>query len=273
MFSAANNRVCSAAHDMKVVILCGGLGTRLREETEYRPKPMVPIGGRPILWHIMKTYATHGFREFILCLGYKGEVIKDYFRNYLWNTSDVTLQLGRNPRIQYHTTHDEEDWTVTLLETGAATQTGGRLLRAMRYIEDEEFLFTYGDGVCDVDLKESVRYHRSHGALATLTAVRPTGRFGELAMDGETIVSFQEKPAKESAYINGGYMVLNRRVAEFLIGGDDCVFESESMERLAQSGQLKAFTHEGFWQCMDTYREHQLLEKMWHSQKAPWKVW
>lgn len=258
---------------MKVVILCGGLGTRLREETEYRPKPMVPIGGHPILWHIMKSYAAHGFREFVLCLGYKGEVIKDYFRNYLWNTSDVTLQLGRNPRIQYHNNHDEQDWTVTLLETGLETQTGGRLLRALRFIESDTFLFTYGDGVANIDLKALVDSHKSHGALATVTAVRPSGRFGELAMDGQTITAFREKPAQESGYISGGYMVLDRRVAGYLEGGDSCVFERQPMERLAEAGQLKAFLHDGFWQCMDTYREQQLLEKMWLSGKAPWKVW
>ena len=258
---------------MKVIILCGGLGTRLREETEYRPKPMVPIGGRPILWHIMKLYAHHGHKEFILCLGYKGEVIKDYFRNYLWNTSDVTLQLGRHPKIRYHNTHDEEDWTVTLLETGLETQTGGRLRRALAHVSDEDFLFTYGDGLTDSNINASIDFHKQHGGVATLTAVRPTGRFGELALDGRTITAFREKPEQEKAYISGGFMVLNTRVAKYLDGGDGCIFERDPMERLAAEGQLKAYAHDGFWQCMDTYREQQLLDKMWSSGKAPWKQW
>jgi glucose-1-phosphate cytidylyltransferase len=258
---------------MKVIILCGGLGTRLREETEYRPKPMVPVGGRPILWHIMKLYAHHGHKEFILCLGYKGEVIKDYFRNYLWNTSDVTLQLGRNPKIRYHNTHDEEDWTVTLLETGLETQTGGRLRRALTHVHEDDFLFTYGDGLTDSDINASIAFHRQHGALATLTAVRPSGRFGELAMDGRTITAFREKPDQEKAYISGGFMVLNKKVAGYLDEADNCVFERGPMERLASEGELKAYVHDGFWQCMDTYREQQMLDKMWSSGGAAWKVW
>ncbi len=258
---------------MKVVILCGGLGTRLREETEYRPKPMVPVGGRPILWHIMKLYAAAGHTDFVLCLGYKGESIRDYFRNYLWNTSDVTLKLGRNPQITYHTSHAEEDWTVTLLETGQETQTGGRLLRALPYVGSETFLFTYGDGVTDSDINASIRFHQSHGATATVTAVKPRGRFGELAMDGQTITAFREKPDEENAYISGGFMVLDPRVREYLEDGDRCVFERRPMERLAQEGQLKAYTHNGFWQCMDTFREQQMLDRLWAEGKAPWKTW
>ena len=258
---------------MKVVILCGGLGTRLREETEYRPKPMVPVGGRPILWHIMKLYARHGHRDFVLCLGYKGEVIKDYFRNYLWNTSDVTLTLGRNPQIRYHNTHEEEDWTVTLLETGQDTQTGGRLRRALAHVPDDRFLFTYGDGLTDSDINASVRFHESHGAVATVTAVRPSGRFGELAMDGQTITAFTEKPDQENTYISGGFMVLDRRIRDYLDPEDSCIFEKGPMERLVREGQLKAYKHEGFWQCMDTYREQQMLDRMWQQGKAPWKTW
>jgi len=257
---------------MKVVILCGGLGTRLREETEYRPKPMVPIGGRPILWHIMKYYAHHGHKDFILCLGYKGEVIKDYFRNYHWNTSDVTLKLGRNPEIRYHNTHDEEDWTVTLLDTGAETQTGGRLRRALAHVPDETFLFTYGDGLTDSDINASVRFHQQHGKLATLTAVRPSGRFGELAMDGHTITGFREKPEQERTFINGGFFVLNRRITDYL-DGDGCVFERSPMERLTRESELQAYQHQGFWQCMDTYREQQILDKLYLDGHAPWKVW
>ena len=258
---------------MKVVILCGGLGTRLREETEFRPKPMVPVGGRPILWHIMKLYAHRGFKDFILCLGYKGEIIKDYFRNYLWHTSDVTLRLGKNPAIRYHTTPDEEDWTVTLLETGAETQTGGRLRRALAHITDPDFFFTYGDAVTDADPAAALEFHRSHGAIATVTAVRPQGRFGELAMQGNTVTAFQEKPEQEQGYINGGFMVLSRRIIEYLGTEDRCVFEREPMESVASQGQLRAFCHDGFWQCMDTYREQQLLDRMWAEGRAPWKVW
>ena len=257
---------------MKVVILCGGLGTRLREETEFRPKPMVPVGGRPMLWHIMKYYAHFGHKDFILCLGYKGEVIKDYFRNYHWNTSDVTLKLGRSPEIRYHNRHDEEDWNVTLLDTGQTTQTGGRLRRALSHVPDETFLMTYGDGVTDSDLNASIRFHEKHGRLATLTAVRPSGRFGELALNGHTITGFREKPEQESSFINGGFFILNRRIADYL-DGDDCVFERKPLERLASEGNLHAYQHPGFWQCMDTYREQQMLDQLFSSGKAPWKVW
>ncbi len=258
---------------MKVVILCGGLGTRLREETEYRPKPMVPIGGRPILWHIMKTYAHHGHKEFILCLGYKGEVIKDYFRNYQWNTSDVTLRLGRTPRITYHTQHEEEDWTVTLLDTGLETQTGGRLRRALAFVDSETFLFTYGDGLINSDINRTIQFHQQHGCLGSVTAVRPTGRFGEIALDGESITAFHEKPEREQGFVNGGYFVLNRGIEKYLDGGDACVLERAPLEGLARDGQLKARRHDGFWQCMDTYREYEMLNKMWTAGAAPWKVW
>jgi glucose-1-phosphate cytidylyltransferase len=258
---------------MKVVILCGGLGTRLREETEYRPKPMVPIGGRPILWHIMKHYALHGHKEFILCLGYKGEVIKDYFLNYQQNTSDLTLKLGATPSVTYHTQHAEEDWTVTLLDTGLETQTGGRLRKALQHITDETFMLTYGDGVSAHDINASVAFHRRHGGIATVTAVNPAGRFGELAMDGETVTGFHEKPDREKAFISGGFFVLNRSVGDYLGSEDGCVFEREPLERLSVEGELKAFCHDGFWQCMDTHREQMMLEKMWQSGDAPWKVW
>jgi glucose-1-phosphate cytidylyltransferase len=257
---------------MKVVILCGGLGTRLREETEFRPKPMVPIGGQPILWHIMKHYAYHGHREFVLCLGYKGEIIKEYFRNYHWNTSDVTLRLGRAPKITYHSHHAEEDWTVTLLDTGAQTQTGGRLRRALKFIEDDHFLFTYGDGLTNSDINASIKFHKKHGGVATLTAVRPSGRFGELAMDGATITAFREKPEQEGTFVNGGFYVLSRKIGQYL-DGDECVLERAPLEQIARAGKLKAYPHTGFWQCMDTYREQQLLEGMWASGNAPWKVW
>ena len=257
---------------MQVVILCGGQGTRLREETEYRPKPMVPIGGRPILWHIMKTYAHHGHRDFILCLGYKGEVIKDYFRNYHWHTSDVTLKLGREPEVQYHTHHDEEDWTVTLLDTGPTTETGGRLARALPHVHDENFLFTYGDGVTNSDLNASIEFHKNHGVIATATAVQPAGRFGELSINEGTITTFSEKPDREPRYVNGGYCVFNKRIGDYLTG-DDCILEREPLERLANEGQLKAHCHTGFWQCMDTHREQQQLESLWAAGDASWKIW
>ena len=257
---------------MKVVIFCGGLGTRLREETEYRPKPMVPVGNRPILWHIMKHYATYGHRDFILCLGYKGEVIKDYFRNYQWNTSDVTLRLGRNPKVTWHSAHDEEDWTVTMIDTGEKTMTGGRLQRVLKYIDEDEFLLTYGDGVSDVNIDRLVEHHRSQGKEATLTAVRPGGRFGELGLENGMVTSFLEKPEDSPAYISGGFFVMNRSVAR-LLTGDDCIFERTPMETLTQTGQLAAYTHNGFWQCMDNVREMALLNDLWNAGKAPWKSW
>jgi glucose-1-phosphate cytidylyltransferase len=257
---------------MKVVILCGGLGTRLREETEFRPKPMVPIGGRPILWHIMKYYAHFGHKEFILCLGFKGEMIKDYFRQYNWNTSDITLTLGRNPKIEYHSSHEEEDWTVTLLDTGKDSHTGGRLQRAMSFIEEDTFLMTYGDGLTNSDINASIEFHKEHRAIGTVTAVRPAGRFGELGLDGETITAFAEKPDKEGGFVSGGYFIFNKAIVEYL-GSDDCVLERKPLEMLSQQGQLKAWRHDGFWQCMDTFREQELLNTLWASGEAPWKVW
>jgi glucose-1-phosphate cytidylyltransferase len=257
---------------MKVIILCGGLGTRLREETEFRPKPMVPIGGFPILWHIMKYYAHFGHKEFVLCLGFKGEMIKDYFRQYNWNTSDVTLTLGREPEIRYHNSHAEEDWTVTLLDTGLDTETGGRLQRALPFIEADTFLMTYGDGLTNSDINASIEFHRKHGATGTLTAIRPGGRFGELGLDGETITAFAEKPEKEGILISGGYFVFNKAIAAHL-DGDLCVLERKPLEELSRQRKLKAWRHDGFWQCMDTLRDKLLLERMWDSKQAPWKVW
>lgn len=257
---------------MKVVILCGGLGTRLREKTEFLPKPMVPIGGLPMLWHIMKYYAHFGHKDFILCLGYKGEAIKEYFQNYYRATNDVTLKLGRNPQITYHNTHEEEDWTVTLLDTGQETQTGGRLRRALPYITEDTFLMTYGDGVTDSNLDATIRFHQSHGRLATLTAVRPASRFGELTLDGHSITGFREKPEQEGAYINAGFFVLDRRIGDYL-DADACVFERSPLDRLAREGNLHAYQHHGFWQCMDTYREQQMLDQLFTAGQAPWKVW
>ncbi len=257
---------------MKVVILCGGLGTRLREETEFRPKPMVPIGGRPVLWHIMKIYAHFGHKDFILCLGYKGEIIKDYFRNYHWNTSDVTLRLGPNPQVTYHNHHSEEDWNVTLLDTGQDTQTGGRLRRALPFIDSDTFLATYGDGVTNSNINDSIAFHRQHGGLATITAVRPVARFGDLILDDARVTAFKEKREANSHYINGGFFVFNKGIEDYL-GDDTTLLERQPFVRLSADGRMFAFQHTGFWQCMDTYREQQMLEKMYLSGEAPWKVW
>jgi glucose-1-phosphate cytidylyltransferase len=257
---------------MKVVILCGGLGTRLREETEFRPKPMVPVGERPILWHIMKLYAHYGHKDFVLCLGYKGEVIKEYFRNYHWNTSDVSLRLSAKPQIKYHTQHDEADWTVTLVDTGEATMTGGRLKRVLKYIEDDSFLLTYGDGVTNSNINESIAFHQAQKKIVTLTAVQPSGRFGDIDIKNCTVTAFREKPERETAFINGGFFVMDKRIDSYL-SGDKCVLEQEPLNRLAEEGQIASYIHTGFWQCMDTYREQQMLNAMWEKGQAPWKTW
>ncbi|MEA3207943.1 MAG: glucose-phosphate cytidylyltransferase [Chthoniobacter sp.] len=260
---------------MKVVILCGGRGTRLREETEFRPKPMVPIGNRPILWHIMKTYAHHGFNEFILCLGYKGEMIKEYFRNYLWQTCDTTLELGRNPKVKFHTRHTEEDWKVTLADTGEDSMTAFRIYSIRKYLEPADtFLLTYGDGVGSIDIPASVAFHRQTGRICTLTAVHPPGRFGELGLNPDSTVNgFNEKPQTEGGYINGGYMVCDSRLFDYLSDDPTMMLEQEPMRRLTADGQLAAFKHEGFWQPMDTFQEFTLLNRLWTEGRAPWRVW
>ena len=261
---------------MKVVILCGGKGTRLREETEYRPKPMVPIGNRPILWHIMKIYAAHGFNEFVLCLGYKGEMIKDFFRNYLWMTSHVTLRLGRKPDLKFHNHHGEEDWTVTLADTGEDTLTAGRIQRIQPFIgDDPEFFLTYGDGVGDIDIAASLAFHRQHKRKLTVTAVRPPGRFGEMRIDTDgTVREFNEKPQVTEGRINGGFFVASRSIFDALgEDADNVMFEQKPMRGIAQEGQLIAFPHDGFWQPMDTFSEYSLLNRLWAEGKAPWKIW
>lgn len=260
---------------MKVVILCGGRGTRLREETEFRPKPMVPIGDRPILWHIMKTYAHHGFKEFILCLGYKGEMIKEYFRNYLWNTCDTTLLLGRSPKVRFHTRHTEEDWSVTLADTGENSMTAYRIHLIRKYIgEDDTFLLTYGDGVGNVNIPATIDYFRQSGKVCCLTAVHPPGRFGELGLSDDGVVQgFNEKPQAEGGYINGGYMVCSSRMFDYLPSDPGMMLEQEPMRQLTADRQLAAYKHEGFWQPMDTFQEFNLLNNLWSSGKAPWKVW
>lgn len=260
---------------MKVVILCGGKGTRLREETEYRPKPMVPIGRHPILWHIMKTYAHYGHKEFILCLGYKGDMIKEYFRNYLWNTCDITLDLGQGGQLRFHDRHDEEDWSVTLADTGEDSMTGYRVKLIQRYVpKGESFLLTYGDGLGTVDINASIDAHRRSGKVCTMSAVHPAGRFGSLRVEeGGRIHTFNEKPQYEEAFVNGGYMVCDYRLFDYLPDDPQMMLERKPMEELVRDGELHAFKHEGFWQPMDTYQESQYLNKLWAEDRAPWKVW
>lgn len=257
---------------MKVVILCGGQGTRLREETEFRPKPLVPVGQRPILWHIMKHSSHYGLSEFVLCLGYRGAMIKEYFLNYEAMNSDFSVALGANHRIAFHGSHDEQDFRVTLAETGPHTMTGGRVKRVQKYIDSDTFLVTYGDGLADLNLRSLLAFHHRHGKLATVTAVKPSSRFGvlDLSDDGE-VRNFAEKPRME-AWASAGYFVFDRRVLTYL-GGDDCVLEREPLERLAREGQLMAYRHEGFFFAMDTYREYKLLNELWDRGEAPWHVW
>ena len=256
---------------MKVVLLAGGLGTRLREETEFRPKPMVAIGGRPILWHIMKSYAHYGHSEFIVCLGYKGDVIRDYFLNYEVRHRDVTITLGSR-EVQVHNPHGEAGWRVTLAETGEATLTAGRLGRVARYLDGPQFMVTYGDGVADIDLDRLVAFHRGHGKLATLTAVRPSSRFGEVVIENHMVQVFQEKPQVHGGWINGGFFVFERGVLD-LITGDEENLEQSLLMKLTGMQQLAVYQHHGFWQCMDTQREMDLLNELWRQDKAAWAMW
>ena len=257
---------------MKAVILAGGLGTRLSEETLLKPKPMIEIGGKPMLWHIMKMYSAHGVNDFVICCGYRGYVIKEYFANYFLHMSDVTFDLQRNS-MEVHQ-RNAEPWRVTLVDTGDSTMTGGRIRRIADYVKDEEaFCLTYGDGVSDVDLTALMAFHRAHGLMATITATYPLGRFGTLELrDDQRVASFKEKPKGDGGMINGGFFVLSPRVID-LIDGDDTTWEREPLERLAEQGELKAYRHEGFWQCMDTLRDVRLLESLWREGKAPWKRW
>ncbi|MBD2097419.1 glucose-1-phosphate cytidylyltransferase [Trichocoleus sp. FACHB-591] len=257
---------------MKAVILAGGLGTRLSEETTIKPKPMVEIGGRPILWHIMKTYSAHGITDFIICCGYKGYVIKEYFANYFLHMSDVTFDMRFN-QMNVHCGY-AEPWRVTLVDTGEDTLTGGRLRRVREHIGNETFCFTYGDGVSNVNVQELVEFHKSQKTLATLTATQPPGRFGAICLGSEQnkIENFQEKPEGDGAWINGGYFVLEPEVIDY-IAGDSTIWEKEPLQKLASDGELSAYRHNGFWQPMDTLRDKQYLEELWKSGKAPWKVW
>ena len=255
---------------MKAVILAGGLGTRLSEETSVRPKPMVEIGGKPVLWHILKILSCHGINEFVICLGYKGYMVKEYFANYFLHQSDVTFDLSSN-RMEVHQ-HHAEPWSVTLVDTGDQTQTGGRLKRAARYLDGQTFLFTYGDGLSDVDIGREVATHRERGTLATVCAVRPPGRFGAVDIEGHRITRFTEKPEGDGTWINGGFFVLEPGVLDY-IEGDDTVWERGPLEALARDGQLSAYKHEGFWLPMDTLRDKFRLEELWQGGNAPWKTW
>jgi glucose-1-phosphate cytidylyltransferase len=255
---------------LKAVILAGGVGSRISEETVLRPKPMVEIGGRPILWHIMKGFSAHGVTDFVICLGYRGYVIKEFFANYYLHSSDVTLDIAANSMEVHQET--AEPWRVTLIDTGDATMTGGRLKRVLRYLGDEDFFFTYGDGLTDLDLRALIEFHRAHGALATVTAVQPPGRFGALDIEGDQIRSFHEKPRGDGAWVNGGYFLLSPRVGDY-IAGDRTIWEEEPVERLASDGELRAYRHGGFWRAMDTLRDRNHLEDLWRSGEAPWRIW
>ncbi|MFH0862649.1 MAG: glucose-1-phosphate cytidylyltransferase [Candidatus Altiarchaeota archaeon] len=258
---------------MKVVILCGGQGTRLKEETEFRPKPMVEVGGRPLLWHIMKGYSHYGFREFVLCLGYKGQMIKEYFLHYAAMNNDVTLRLGDHDKLQIHGTAKEEDWVVTLADTGEEALTGTRVKRIERYIQDDVFMLTYGDGLADVDIKALLDFHKAHGKIGTVTGVPPSSRFGELVVKGERVANFQEKPKFMSGLISGGFFVFNREFFKYLDAKKDRPLESAPLARLAQDGELMVYKHTGFWQCVDTYRELKMLNDLWKSGNPPWREW
>lgn len=256
---------------MKAVILAGGLGTRIAEESHIRPKPMIEIGGKPILWHIMKIYSTHGINDFIVCCGYKGYIIKEYFANYFLHMSDVTFDLSSNSVVVLNMR--SEPWRVTLVDTGDLTMTGGRLRAVKNYLEGEDvFCFTYGDGVADIDLSREIEFHRSHGKLATICAVQPPGRYGALLLDGTAVKGFSEKPPGDGSWINGGFFVLQSEVLEF-IDNDQSIWEGVPLEEISKLGQLEAFAHKGFWQPMDTLRDKNYLEQLWSSGQAPWKCW
>lgn len=257
---------------MKVVILCGGFGTRLREETEIRPKPMVEIGGMPILWHIMKTYAYYGFTDFILCLGYKGEAIKEYFYHYEIFSNDFTIELGTK-NINVYPRHAEKNWQVTLVDTGLKAMTGARVKRIEEFIDTDTFMLTYGDGVANLNIKELLKLHQNHGKIGTVTGVFPPSRYGELSISEDSVLSFKEKPKNYVNLINGGYFVFNKDFFKYLNDDDNCVLEREPLQKLSAEGQLKVFHHDKFWQCMDTYRDYKFLNECWENGKAPWKVW
>jgi glucose-1-phosphate cytidylyltransferase len=258
---------------MKVIILCGGMGTRLKEETEFKPKPMVKIGQKPLLWHIMKIYSHYGYNDFILCLGYRGEMIKEYFYHYEIINNDFTLTLGKRNEMQIYPKHDEEEWRVTLCDTGDKAQKGARLKRVEKYVDGPVFMVTYGDGVADVDIKALLAFHLAHGKLATVTGVRPLARFGELSVEGQRVKAFREKPQSTDGLISGGFFVFSRRVFEYLEDRDDCDLEYGTFERLANEGQLMVYEHRGFWACMDNIRDMEYLNRLWESCRAEWNIW
>jgi len=257
----------------KVVILCGGLGTRLKEETEFKPKPMVGIGGKPILWHIMKTYAHYGFKDFVLCLGYKGELIKEYFLNYESLNNDFTIELGPEKKVTMHNTSNESDWSITMSNTGRDALKGARLKKIEKYISEDIFMVTYGDGVGDIDITKLVDFHSSHGKIATVTGVRPPSLFGELLVEEGKALSFSEKPQTSAGLINGGFFVFNREFFDRLSIDDNCDFERGPLEKLADLGEMMVYNHDGMWACMDTYRDMEYLNKLWERNQAFWKVW
>jgi len=258
---------------MKVVILCGGLGTRLREETEFKPKPMVHIGNRPILWHIMKIYAHYGFKDFILCLGYKGEMIKEYFYNYEILNSDFTIELGDSKNVELYSNYGEKGWRVTLADTGDKALKGARLKKVEKYIDGDTFMMTYGDGVADVDISSLLAFHRRHKKLVTVTGVNPASRFGELKIKGNKVDKFIEKKAVGAACVSGGFFVFNRDILKYLTDDENCDLEIGPLEKIAAKGQLMVYKHKGFWACMDTLRDVELLNKIWHANQAQWKIW
>ena len=260
---------------MQVVILCGGLGTRLREETEFRPKPMVDIGDRPILWHVMKIYSYYGYKDFILTLGYKGEMIKDYFCHYEIMNNDVTIELGKPESMHIHNSHDEVGWKITLAETGKKALKGSRIKQVEKYVQGDTFMLTYGDGVSDIDINKLIEFHHSHGKMVTLTGINPISQFGELKVEGNQVNSFQEKPdhPMRESWFSGGFFVCNRKVFEYLSLDENCDFEFGALEELANEGELMFYKHDGFWACMDTIRDMEYLNKLWQSGDAAWKNW
>lgn len=258
---------------MKAVILAGGLGTRLREETEFRPKPMVEIGKKPILWHIMKIYAHYGFKDFILCLGYKGEMIKEYFYHYEMMNNDVTIELGKKDKINIHQSHDEVEWKITLADTGDKALKGARIKRIEKYIDEDMFMVTYGDSIADIDINSLLSFHKKHGKLATVTGVNPASRFGELKIKNDSVRSFIEKPAISDNFINGGFFVFDKQIFKYLTSDDGCDLEMGALEKIAEDGQLMVYKHKGFWSCMDTIRDMEYLNKLWNENKSKWKVW
>jgi glucose-1-phosphate cytidylyltransferase len=258
---------------IKVVILCGGRGTRMKEETEFRPKPLVTIGGNPVLWHIMKIYAHYGFKDFVLCLGYKGNMIKEYFLNYEAMGNDFTICLGDKNEMKFHNKHEEHNWNVTLVNTGEEAMTGARIKKVEKYIDTDLFMVTYGDGVADIDIQKLIDFHHSHGKIGTITGVHPSSRFGELAIEKNRVAKFYEKPQVSQGLINGGFFIFKKEFLKCLEKDDNCFLEREPLENLAKNGGLMAYFHDGFWQCVDTYRELEILNGLWKTPHPPWKVW